>query len=79
MRIGREGLRRLRVRVYEIGVDKSGLLVCVKEESLRIQAIRNRRTKRLRFSVILRELGLSHRCSSSFSFLKARFGGFSFF
>jgi hypothetical protein len=48
MRIGPEGLRRLGVRVYAMGVDKSGLLVAVREESRQIQATQNRRKTLLR-------------------------------
>jgi len=68
MRIGREGLRRLHARMSEIGVDKSGPLGDVSEETRLIQAAKNCRKKHLRFSMILPEWGLQHRCSSSFSF-----------
>jgi hypothetical protein len=54
-RIRREVLQRLGVRVYAIGVDKSGLLVGGEEEIRRIQATQNRRKELLRFFRILPE------------------------
>jgi hypothetical protein len=61
-------LKRLRVRVYAIGVDKSGLLVGDKEEIRRIQAEKNRRKKLLRPFPDSARVGFSHRCSCSFGF-----------
>jgi hypothetical protein len=45
----------LGIDVYAIGVDRYGLLVGGGEDIRRIQAIRNRRKKFLRFSTILQE------------------------
>ena len=50
-----------------------------KEGSRQIQAAQNRRKKLLRPLPDSARVGFSHRCSCSFSFWKARFGGFSFF
>jgi hypothetical protein len=49
-----------------------------KEGSRQIQATQNRRKKLLRPLPDSARVGFSHRCSCSFSFWKARFGGFSF-
>jgi hypothetical protein len=58
-------LAALGMRVYAIGVDKSGLLVRGKEEFRRNQAAQNRRKKLLRPLTDSARVGLSHRCSCS--------------
>jgi len=65
--------------MYAIGVDKSGLLVREVESATLFQAIQNRRKKLLRPLPDSARVGLLRsQLLQSFSYWKARFGGFFF-
>jgi hypothetical protein len=78
-RIGREVLLRLGVRLYAIGVDKSGLLVREVEKTAPLQAIQNRRKKLLRPFPVSARVGLSvHRSHRASVFGRPASAGFLF-